>query len=77
MAIADINWILGLSIMFGLALVMTFMTFKSTKSFFTWLTIFSGFVVWSGIIELWVLVLCIIVLMIIFISNLRKRIVRM
>lgn len=76
MALVDINWILGLSVMFGLALVMTFMTFKNTQTFFIWLTVFSGFVVWAGLIELWVLVLCIIILMMIFISNLKKRSVR-
>ena len=62
-----IDFMLGLSIMFGLSLFMTYLTSKDTESFFIFLTIFAGFVVWGGLIDLWVLVLCLIVLTLIMI----------
>ncbi len=64
-----IDFMLGLSIMFGLSLFMTYLTSKDTESFFIFLTIFAGFVVWGGLIDLWVLVLCLIVLTLIMISK--------
>ncbi len=59
--------------MFALALLMTITSKKTTESFFIWLTIFSGFVVWSGLIDLWILILLIIMLVILIFSNIRKR----
>ena len=64
-----INFMLGLSIMFGLSLFMTYLTSKDTETFFIFLTIFAGFVVWGGLIELWVLVLCLIILTLVMISK--------
>ena len=47
--ISGIDWMLGLGIMFGLAFVMTFLTeSKELDSFFIWLMLFCGFVVWGG-----------------------------
>ena len=60
--ISGYEWMLGLGIMFGLAIVMTALTFNNMSSFFSWLTIFCGFVVWGGLLDLWVLILCIIAL---------------
>lgn len=65
----SINFILGLSIMFGLSLFMSFLTSKDTEGFFIFLTIFAGFVVWGGLLDLWVLVLCLIILTIIMITR--------
>lgn len=56
------EWVLGLGIMFGFALVMTVLTIATVSSFFAWLTIFDAFVVWADLLPLWTLVLCIIVL---------------
>ncbi len=64
-----INFMLGLSIMFGLSLFMTYLTSKDTETFFIFLTIFAGFVVWGGLIDLWVLVLSLIILTLIMISK--------
>ncbi len=65
----SINFMLGLSIMFGLALFMTFLTSQDTETFFIFLTIFAGFVVWGGLVDLWVLVLCLIIITLIMISK--------
>ena len=59
--------------MFGLALVMTYLTYKDTETFFIWLTIFSGFVVWAGLVDLWILIICLIVLTVIITSNISKK----
>lgn len=69
MAISDTNWILGIGIMVLLALFLTFLTFKDTETFFIFLTIFSGFVVWAGLVELWVLVINLVVLTLIIINK--------
>ena len=54
------EWMIGLGMMFGLALVMTVLTIDSVSGFFGWLLIFCGFVVYGGLLPLWVLVICII-----------------
>jgi len=69
LAISDTNWILGIGIMVLLALFLTFLTFKDTETFFIFLTIFSGFVVWAGLVELWVLVINLVVLTLIIINK--------
>jgi len=56
------EWILGIGIMFGLAFVMTALTFNSMTCFFVWLTIFNAFVVWAALLPLWTLILCIVIL---------------
>lgn len=73
MATVDTSWILGIAIMFGLALVMTKLTFNDIESFFIFLTIFSGFVVWGGLLPLWILVLNLIILVIVISNSIRKK----
>jgi hypothetical protein len=58
--------------MFGFGLVMTALTIKTVSSFFAWLTIFCGFVVWADLLPLWSLVLCIIILTTILYFELKK-----
>ena len=58
--ITGMEWILGIGIVFGLALVMTMVTKKTMSAFLSWLLIFCGFVVASGLLPLWSLILCII-----------------
>lgn len=66
--------ILGLGLMFGLALILTFMTFRDLESFFIWLTIFAGFVVYGGLVDLWVLIACLVILGMIMVNIIyRKR----
>lgn len=73
LAVIDIGWIMGLAIMFGLALMMTYFTYQDTETFFIFLTIFCGFVVWGGLLDLWVLVLNLIILSVMMIVNMTKR----
>lgn len=73
MALGDLNWIMAISIMFGLALVMTLSTYKNIETFFVFLTIFGGFAVWSGLIDTWILVLLLIILALIIANNVNKR----
>jgi len=59
--------------MFALALLLTSMTYQNIETFFIFLNIFAGFMVWSGLIELWVLVLTTIVLVFIIGNNVYKK----
>ena len=65
----EINIIIGLAIMFSLALLSTTLTYKDVETFFIFLTIYSGFVVWSGLIDLWILIICLIILTLIIGNN--------
>lgn len=60
--ITGMEWLLGAGIMFGLAIVMSFITKKTTVSFLAWLFIFNGFVVASELLPLWTLILTLVVL---------------
>lgn len=57
-----LSWIFGLAIMFGLTFVMSYLTDESLNSFFIWLCIFNGFIIWGGLLPLWTFFLSIIVL---------------
>lgn len=70
--IISIGWFVGLGVMFGLSLVMTYMTYQDLETFFIWLNIFTGFIVWSGLLPLWVLILTLISVSAIIIVKLRK-----
>ena len=59
--------------MFGLSLIMTYLTFKDSETFFIWLTVFAGFVVWSGLLDLWILIITLIGLCLIIAFNINKR----
>jgi len=61
--------------MFLLALFLTYLTFKDMETFFIFLTIFSGFVVWSGLVELWLLIINMIMLAIIIINKVMRNVV--
>ena len=71
--IAGFEWVLGLGIMFGLALVMNYLTYKDNSAFFIYLTIFCSFMVWGGLLPLWVLVVCIMILTIILYMQLKSQ----
>ncbi len=72
-ATITVSWLLGVGIMFGLSFLMTVLTNKNVETFFIYLTIFSGFVVWSGLLPLWILVICVIILTLIMINKTSKR----
>lgn len=59
--------------MFGIALLLTSMTYENVESFFIFLNISAGFIVWSGLLELWILVLTTIVLSFIIGNNVYKK----
>ena len=55
--------------MFAIALLLTSLSNKNVETFFIWLNISAGFIVWSGLIELWILVLTTITLVLIIANN--------
>lgn len=59
------EWIIGLGLMFALALMFTLLTSESLSTFFVWLLIFDGIMVWCELLPLWSLILCLIILIII------------
>jgi hypothetical protein len=67
------EWLIGLGLMFGLAFVMNLITFNKTNSFFVWLLIFNAMMVWGGLLELWTLVLCIIILSVIIFYEMKNN----
>jgi len=71
--VSGYDWLIGIGIMFGLALVMNLITFNKTTSFFVWLTIFNAFVVWGGLLDMWTLVLCVIVLTIVIYMEVQRK----
>ena len=68
------EWILGIGLMFGLAFVLTSMTRKDMTGFLAWLTIFNGFVVWAGLLDLWTFVLCMVFLIIVMYLDIKGRV---
>lgn len=69
---AGYEWLIGLGLMFGLAFVMNAITFNRTNSFFVWLVIFNALVVWGGLLELWTLVLCLIILTVVIFYEMKS-----
>jgi hypothetical protein len=67
------EWMIALGLMFGLAFVMNLITFDSMSSFFIWLTIFNAIVVWGGLLPLWTLVLCLILLTVVIYSEMKNK----
>ena len=67
------NWIIGLSLMFGLALVLNKFTFENTEGFFIFFTMFNAFMVYGDLLPLWSLVLNIVILSIIMYIKMNKR----
>ena len=59
------EWIIGIGLMFGLAFVLSYLTYKDLPTFFIFLTIFNAFMVWSEFLPIWTLIICLIVLVII------------
>jgi len=67
------NWIIGIALMFGLALVLNKLTFESMPGFFIFLTIFNAFIVYADLLPLWSLVLNLVILSIIMYSELSNK----
>jgi len=71
--ITGFEWLLGLGIMFALAMIMNIMTFKNLISFFIFLNIFNSFMVWANMLPLWSLVLNLIVLTLIIFFQFKSQ----
>jgi len=67
------NWIFGISIMFGLALVLNHFTIDNIKGFFIFLTFFNAFVVFANLLPYWTLILNIVVLSFVMYFELKKN----
>ena len=59
--------------MFGLAFLLTALSNRNVESFFIWLNISAGFIVWSGLLDLWILIMTTIVLVFIIANNIYKK----
>lgn len=68
MAVFDINLVIGLGVIMMFSLFMTYITYKDIQTFFIFFAIFSSFAVWSGLLELWVLIINMVVLSMILIN---------
>lgn len=69
----DIGWILGIGLMFGLALILNYYTFESMKGFFVFLTFFNVFVVWADLLPFWTIILNIFILTYLMYSEFRSN----
>lgn len=56
-----VYYIFIIAFWFGLAILMTFLTYPNTSSFLAWLMIFNCFFTWSALLPLWSLILLIVV----------------
>lgn len=71
--IIGFEWIIGLGLAFGLALIFTVLTSQDFNTFLVWLTIFIGFSIWAGLLPLWILILCIIILVIVIYLEIQNK----
>lgn len=67
------EWIIGIGLMFSLAFIMNYISRNDFEGFIVFLVIFNAFVVWTGFLPLWTLILCIIILSILIISEIYKK----
>ncbi|MBY9021806.1 MAG: hypothetical protein KGD67_12180, partial [Candidatus Lokiarchaeota archaeon] len=65
------NWIIGLGIMIGIAFFLNFFTTNNFKGFLIFLTFSCGFMVYAGIIDSWIIILCIIITVIVMIPSMQ------
>ena len=72
-SMAGYEWVLGLGIMFGLALVMSYLTYRTFVAFFVYMTIFNCFMIWAGLLDLWTLVLNLIILTVILFMQMKSQ----
>ena len=69
----DINWVIGLGLMFGLALLFTIVLKGDMNTFFSMAYIINGLVVWGGLLEAWTLILNTIFIVVLLFLNIRDR----
>lgn len=59
------DWIIGIGLIFGIGFFLTYITYQDIKVFFVWCLIINGFIVWSGLLPLWSLILNLMIISII------------
>ena len=69
------DWTIGIGLSVGLALVFTAISFKSSKAFLLYLTIFSAIMVYAGMLELWMLIAEIIVVIVVLYMTYKKPVI--
>jgi len=70
--LTEYDWMLAVGVIFGFSLLLTVMTYRNLASFIIFAMIISGFMVFTGLIDLWVLVLFIIIFTLMFIVHIKK-----
>jgi len=59
--VASYDWIIGIGIVFGLGVVMSYVSYKDILSFLVWSTVISCFVIYGNMLPAWVMVLFIVI----------------
>jgi len=62
LSVEGYEWVIGIALVFVLALIFTIIIDVELYGFFAFLTFFDVLVVWSGLLPLWSLVACVIML---------------
>ena len=72
-SIFGFEWIIGIGLAFGLALVLNYLTYNDLETFFIFLTVFIAFMVWVDFLPLWTVIICLIVLIVIAYTNVKRK----
>ena len=70
---AEYDWILGVGLTFGLPFLLMFITKADMKGYFVFATMISAFVVYGGLLDVWVMILLLVVDVIVVIIDLKSR----
>ena len=62
LSIEGYEWIIGIALVFVLALIFTIIIDAELYGFFAFLTFFDALVVWGALLPLWSLIVCVIML---------------
>ena len=69
----SIDWVIGIGISFGIAFILTSLSFKNVKAFLLYFTMFVGFFVYAGHLDLWMLIACIILDVVVIYTSMRSK----
>ena len=70
---SGINWIIGVGLMFGLAYLMYYLLgHDNLREYMIWVTVFNAFTVLGGLLPLWTLILCLVLISVIFYLDFKK-----
>lgn len=68
-------WVFGLSIAVSIALVMTILMDGNEVHFLSMMTLFSGFMVWGGVLEGWIFIAILVVFVLRITWEIKKQMV--